>query len=411
MPIFTTVPTQTPAATTVPQNRHVVYVYDGDGRDLCTPERSKRGNLVKSIIDSVETYYPNTNYQLLITGSQEIITKFYSAGSSRIAYRINGEVTWLLNDHLGSTVGTVNEDGELIGVLKYTAYGELRTGSSTTDYKYTGQREESEIGLYYYVARFYDPATGKFISPDSLLPDPGSVQGYDRYGYVNGNPILLNDPSGNIACEGWDSDGNCISAQDSPWIVTSVDFDPWAGEETIQPQINDCGTWAITAPDSNTTKELDDFIANQQKRTPAFYDSGGGGLQPSELAGYAQQFFPNASVQTMQNTSIEDMYTSLQSGNTVVVDIMVGLNSDNNYVVASPLNTAQFSHFAKVVKVDLARENITLINSVQGGKGGLWSIDWRTFFYASSDPEGRFTSPLHSSETVNQWTLNFYNPQ
>jgi hypothetical protein len=95
---FTPQPTQTPTETTVPQNGHVEYVYDGDG------------NLVKSIIDSVETYYPNGAYELKVSGSNEVVTKYYSAGSSRIAYRINGEVTWLLNDHLGSTVGTVDED-------------------------------------------------------------------------------------------------------------------------------------------------------------------------------------------------------------------------------------------------------------------------------------------------------------
>lgn len=104
-PSFTVVPTQTPSpvptATTVPQNGHVVYVYDGDG------------NLVKSIIDGVETYYPNGAYELKVSGSNEIITKYYSAGSSRIAYRINGAITWLLNDHLGSTVGTVDENTAL----------------------------------------------------------------------------------------------------------------------------------------------------------------------------------------------------------------------------------------------------------------------------------------------------------
>jgi len=184
---------------------------------------------VKSIIGDVVTYYPNGVYELKVSGSNEVITKYYSAGSSRIAYRINGTVTWLLNDYLGSTVGTVDEDGELIGVLKYTAYGELRTGSSTTDYRYTGQREESEIGLYFYVARFFDPAVGRFISADTIVPDPGSSQGYDRYGYVNGNPINRNDPSGH--CYDEDGDGQCdgggmqlpaMSEKESDPLVTEL---------------------------------------------------------------------------------------------------------------------------------------------------------------------------------------------
>jgi len=49
----------------------------------------------------------------------------------------------------------VNAAGALVSTMKYTAFGETRgTGSSTTDYRYTGQREEEEIGLYFYKARF-----------------------------------------------------------------------------------------------------------------------------------------------------------------------------------------------------------------------------------------------------------------
>lgn len=194
-PQLTQTPTLVPTTTTTPLNGHVEYIYDGDG------------NLVKSSIDGVETYYPIGSYQLQITGSIEVETKYYSAGSSRIAYRVDEELTWLLTDYLGSTIGTVNADGDLISVLKYTTYGELRSGNSTTDYKYTGQREEVEIGLYYYVARFYDSALGRFVSPDSLIPDPGSSQGYDRYAYVSNNPIRYSDPSGNKEVEGCGEDG------------------------------------------------------------------------------------------------------------------------------------------------------------------------------------------------------------
>ena len=194
----TQTPTPVPTATPVPQNGHAEYIYDGDG------------NLVKSVINGVETYYPSPNYQLQITGSVQLETKYYFAGSSRIAFWVDGTITWLLTDHLGSTVGIVDEDGEFIGIVKYTAYGALRSGNSTTDYRYTGQREETEIGLYYYVARFYDTALGRFITPDTLIPNPGSSQGFDRFSYVSNNPINNNDPSGNIECE-VDSEGNCVT--------------------------------------------------------------------------------------------------------------------------------------------------------------------------------------------------------
>ncbi len=85
----------------------------------------------------------------------------------------------LLGDHLGSTSMTVNSDGTLLSEVRYSAFGEERysSGTMTTDYLYTGQREEAEVGLYYYVARWYDPAIGRFIQADSIVPNPGSAVG------------------------------------------------------------------------------------------------------------------------------------------------------------------------------------------------------------------------------------------
>jgi hypothetical protein len=46
------------------------------------------------------------------------------------------------------------------------------------------------------VARVQDSATEVFLSADSLISDPGYTQSYNRYGYVNNNPLSYNDPSG-----------------------------------------------------------------------------------------------------------------------------------------------------------------------------------------------------------------------
>jgi RHS repeat-associated protein len=150
------------------------------------------------------------------------------AGSLGIALRVDEAITWLLSDHLSSTTVTVDATGNAISMLKYTAYGELRTGTSTTDYQYTlqkhpgqaGQRSEAEIGLYFYVARFYDPQLARFRglcaperslregkSADTIIPEPNSIKGYDRYAYVNGNPINYTDPSGHRMDDGCLIDG------------------------------------------------------------------------------------------------------------------------------------------------------------------------------------------------------------
>ncbi len=50
--------------------------------------------------------------------------------------------------------------------------------------------------LYDYIARRYDPVLGRFIQPDTIVPDPGDPQSLNRYAYVLNNPIRFIDPSG-----------------------------------------------------------------------------------------------------------------------------------------------------------------------------------------------------------------------
>jgi hypothetical protein len=48
----------------------------------------------------------------------------------------------------------------------------------------------------YYGARFYDGALGRFISPDTIVPEPGDPQALNRYSYVLNNPLRYTDPTG-----------------------------------------------------------------------------------------------------------------------------------------------------------------------------------------------------------------------
>ena len=82
--------------------------------------------------------------------------------------------------------------------MRYEPYGEDRdTGTSlVTDRKFTGQTEDQSIGLYWYQSRAYDPDTGRFCSPDVVVPEPGNPQALNRYSYVYNNPLKFVDPSG-----------------------------------------------------------------------------------------------------------------------------------------------------------------------------------------------------------------------
>lgn len=137
----------------------------------------------------------------------QVWTMYYYAGGSRAAMQVidhaggTSGVYYLYTDHLGSTSVTADETGLSTSALMYKAWGETRagTGDAHTDYGYTGQREDQSINLMWYGSRWYDPYLSRWTSPDSIIPEQvQGVQAWDRYAYVNNNPIRYNDPSGHF---------------------------------------------------------------------------------------------------------------------------------------------------------------------------------------------------------------------
>ena len=76
----------------------------------------------------------------------------------------------------------------------YDSFGKLTgfDGSLVNPFQYTGRESDSETGLYYYRARYYDTAIGRFTSMDPI----GFKGGDNYYAFVRNNPLLLRDPKG-----------------------------------------------------------------------------------------------------------------------------------------------------------------------------------------------------------------------
>jgi RHS repeat-associated protein len=194
------------------------YLYDG------------LGNLVKrSSVDT--TVYPNppATWTEYIDGIYEktntgAVTKYYGAFGRAVAVRQvptgtgAGTLTYLLADHLGSTVRAIDAATGAVTTAKYWPYGAPRSGAiAQTDKLYTGQQQEplttaqtplqgatDALGTYFYHARFYSTVTGRFVSADTL-----AVDGLNRYAYVRNSPMNYSDPTGQcilgLKCEAVDA--------------------------------------------------------------------------------------------------------------------------------------------------------------------------------------------------------------
>ena len=166
--------------------------YDGDG------VRRKRD-------DSNGTVHYLGGYERKLAGgssSPETITKYYSASlgamSRPVAFRRAGTLHWVGSDHLAGTIRVLDSSFIALDGMRYKPYGEDRDAGDAlaTDRKFTGQTEDEAAGLYWYASRAYDPAIGRFCSPDVVVPEPGNPQALNRYSYVYNNPLKFVDPSG-----------------------------------------------------------------------------------------------------------------------------------------------------------------------------------------------------------------------
>ena len=109
-------------------------------------------------------------------------------------------------DKTGSVIAMSNSSGAIVeGPYTYDPYGNCLVGgvacsaATSVAYKYTGRRFDLETGLYYYRARYYSPALGRFLQTDPI----GYKDDMALYAYTKDDPTDSIDPSGTQTCIGY----------------------------------------------------------------------------------------------------------------------------------------------------------------------------------------------------------------
>ncbi|HXM54004.1 MAG TPA: RHS repeat-associated core domain-containing protein [Candidatus Dormibacteraeota bacterium] len=169
------------------------FLYDGQGQRVA--QQVTQGGATTT------TIYVGGAEETATSGATTTTTAYYYAGAKRIGLSVNGVVSYLAADGLGSADVTLSASGSPTASMLYAPYGGVRYSSGTmpTTYGFTGQRADSASGLDYYGSRYYDPLAGQFTSADDVLPGGGfDLWGLSRYAYVEGNPENRIDPTGRI---------------------------------------------------------------------------------------------------------------------------------------------------------------------------------------------------------------------
>ena len=175
-------------------------LYDGDGNRVA---KSVNGVVTRYLVDELNpTGYPQVIDELNGSG---IVTRTYTYGLQRISEDQVVNNAWTPSfysyDGTGSVRQLTNTAGAVTDTYEYDAFGNQisHTGSTPNNYLYRGEQWDSDLGLYYLRARFYNPMTDRFVSrdpDDGDLTDPATLH---KYLYASGDPVNLKDPTGRQA--------------------------------------------------------------------------------------------------------------------------------------------------------------------------------------------------------------------
>ena len=106
-------------------------------------------------------------------------------------------VHYYYTDPQGTVLAKTDASGHILVRSDYRPYGRpvQAQGTLPAGPGYTGHVNDPDTGLVYMQARYYDPEA-RMLSVDPVAPTPGDVYNFNRYTYVNGNPLRYNDPTG-----------------------------------------------------------------------------------------------------------------------------------------------------------------------------------------------------------------------
>mgnify|MGYP000855217029 FL=1 len=156
-------------------------------------------------------YYIGGQYELDTPSNTERLYlggDAYSAPAVYVKEAGSWKIYYICRDYLGSVTHIANADGSLKQELSYDAWGRLRNPSTQVAYApgsepalflgrgYTGHEYLPWFGLVNMNARLYDPALGRFLSPDPYVQMPDFTQNFNRYSYALNNPLMYIDEDG-----------------------------------------------------------------------------------------------------------------------------------------------------------------------------------------------------------------------
>ncbi|QKT02700.1 RHS domain-containing protein [Ectothiorhodospiraceae bacterium 2226] len=159
------------------------------------------GNRVAKLVDGevVERYLwlDLTTLLAIYDGDGNLKQRYeYTVGHTPTRFTEEGEVYYILTDHLGSPRYITDAQGSVVKSVDFDAYGNVLHDSNPSfrlPFGFAGGLYDSDTGLIRFGYRDFDPDTGRWTARDPIGFAGGDT---NLYGYVLGDPVNFIDPDG-----------------------------------------------------------------------------------------------------------------------------------------------------------------------------------------------------------------------
>lgn len=186
------------------------YTYNGDGLRVSKTVKKSDNNYAA---ETTNYLYDRQNVILETDGGSNVKARYIKGVNYIAKADAKNSVTYFLYNGHGDVVQTTDEAGTIQNQYDYDIWGNptLTVETAENSIRYAGEYLDSETGLYYLRARYYDSYTGRFTSEDSYWGEDENPLSLNLYTYCENDPIRYTDPSGHKKVKAYDKKNNNVN--------------------------------------------------------------------------------------------------------------------------------------------------------------------------------------------------------